>query len=128
MKSKKMKTVTMSGQTSVTTLENGLHYVQSTPDNQVVGQVEPFVGRGRIQMLSNGQLEVTQTRRVRKKPEYRGDYLSLSYGNDGLDRVIFVTPNELRADMPRLLQKDIAMLLAFLTEQFTNKKLKKGRS
>jgi hypothetical protein len=65
---------------------------------------------------------------VRKKPEYRGDYLSLSFGNDGYDRVTFVTPNELRADMPRLLQKDIAMLLAFLTEQFTNKKLKKGRS
>ncbi len=121
MKSKKMKTVTMSGQTSVTTLENGLHYVQSTPDNPVVGQVEPFVGRGRIQMLSNGQLEVMQTRRVRKKPEYRGDYLSLSYGNDGMDRVIFVTPNELRADMPRLLQKDIAMLLAYLTEHFSRK-------
>ena len=112
----------MSGQTSVTTLENGLHYVQSTPDNPVVGQVEPFVGRGRIQMLSNGQLEVTQTRRVRRKPEYRGDYLSLSYGNDGLDRVSFITPSELRADMPRLLQKDVAKLLAFLSEHFTGRK------
>ena len=72
-----MRTVTMSGQTSVTTLENGLHYVQSTPDNLVVGQVEPFVGRGKIQMLSNGQLEVTQTRHVRKKPEYRGEDVAM---------------------------------------------------
>ena len=117
-----MRTVTMSGQTSVTTLENGLHYVQSTPDNPVVGQVEPFVGRGRIQMLSNGQLEVTQTRRVRRKPEYRGDYLSLSYGNDGYDRVSFITPSELRADMPRLLQKDVAKLLVYLEEMISSKK------
>ena len=51
-------------------------------------------------MLSNGQLEVTQTRRVRRKPEYRGDYLSFSRGNDGYDRVSFITPSELRADMP----------------------------
>lgn len=122
MKSKKMKTVTMSGQTSVTTQENGLHYVQSTPDNPVVGQVEPFVGRGRIQMLSNGQLEVTQTRRVRRKPEYRGDYLSFSRGNDGNDRVYFMTPSELRADMPRLLQKDVAKLLVYLEEMITSKK------
>ena len=122
MKSKKMKTVTMSGQTSVTTLENGLHYVQSTPDNPVVGQVEPFVGRGRIQMLSNGQLEVTQTRRVRRKPEYRGDYLSFSRGNDGNDRVYFMTPSELRADMPRLLQKDVAKLLVYLEEMISSKK------
>ena len=122
MKSKKMKTVTMSGQTSVTTLENGLHYVQSTPDNPVVGQVEPFVGRGRIQMLSNGQLEVTQTRRVRRKPEYRGDYLSFSRGNDGYDRISFITPSELRADMPRLLQKDVAKLLVYLEEMMTSKK------
>lgn len=112
----------MSGQTSVTTLENGLHYVQSTPDNPVVGQVEPFVGRGRIQMLSNGQLEVTQTRRVRRKPEYRGDYLSFSRGNDGLDRVSFITPSELRADMPRLLQKDVAKLLVYLEEMISSKK------
>ena len=122
MKSKKMRTVTMSGQTSITTLENGLHYVQSTPDNPVVGQVEPFVGRGRIQMLSNGQLEVTQTRRVRRKPEYRGDYLSFSRGNDGYDRVSFITPSELRADMPRLLQKDVAKLLVYLEEMISSKK------
>ena len=122
MKSKKMKTVTMSGQTSITTLENGLHYVQSTPDNPVVGQVEPFVGRGRIQMLSNGQLEVTQTRRVRRKPEYKGDYLSFSRGNDGNDRVYFMTPSELRADMPRLLQKDIAKLLVYLEKTISDKK------
>jgi hypothetical protein len=122
MKSKKMRTVTMSGQTSITTLENGLHYVQSTPDNPVVGQVEPFVGRGRIQMLSNGQLEVTQTRRVRRKPEYRGDYLSFSRGNDGNDRVYFMTPSELRADMPRLLQKDVAKLLVYLEEMISSEK------
>ena len=122
MKSKKMRTVTMSGQTSVTTLENGLHYVQSTPDNPVVGQVEPFVGRGKIQMLSNGQLEVTQTRHVRKKPEYRGDYLSFSRGNDGYDRVSFITPSELRADMPRLLQKDVAKLLVYLEEMISSEK------
>jgi hypothetical protein len=126
MKSKKMRTVTMSGQTSVTTLENGLHYVQSTPDNPVVGQVEPFVGRGRIQMLSNGQLEVTQTRRVRRKPEYKGDYLSFSRGNDGNDRVYFMTPSELRADMPRLLQKDVAKLLVYLEEMITSKKGQKA--
>ena len=112
----------MSGQTSVTTQENGLHYVQSTPDNPVVGQVEPFVGRGRIQMLSNGTFDFVQRQRIRRKPEYKGDYLSFSRGNDGNDRVYFMTPSELRADMPRLLQKDIAKLLVYLEKTISDKK------
>ena len=120
--SKRHEMVTLSAEVAVSQMENGMRYVQVMPDDPRVGTVVPFVANGRAQMLSNGQLEVTQTRHVRKKPEYRGDYLSFSRGNDGNDRVYFMTPSELRADMPRLLQKDIAKLLVYLEKMISDKK------
>ena len=93
--SKRHEMVTLSAEVAVSQMENGMRYVQVMPDDPRVGTVVPFVANGRAQMLS---------------------------GNDGNDRVYFMTPSELRADMPRLLQKDIAKLLVYLEKMISDKK------
>ena len=120
--SKRHEMVTLSAEVAVSQMENGMRYVQVMPDDPRVGTVVPFVANGRAQMLSNGTFDFVQRQRIRRKPEYKGDYLSFSRGNDGNDRVYFMTPSELRADMPRLLQKDIAKLLVYLEKMISDKK------
>ena len=120
--SKRHEMVTLSAEVAVSQMENGMRYVQVMPDDPRVGTVVPFVANGRAQMLSNGTFDFVQRQRIRRKPEYKGDYLSFSRGNDGNDRVYFMTPSELRADMPRLLQKDIAKLLVYLEKTISDKK------
>ena len=108
--------VTLSAQVAVTETENGMDYVQVLPDNPRIGLVKPFCGRGRGQMLSNGSLDFLREIRKRKKPEYKEGHLSLSFGDDGLDRVVFVLPNGQRDELRSLLQKDVKKLVLYLKE------------
>lgn len=93
MKVKKHETVTLSAEMAVTRTEAGMDYVQVLPDNPSVGQVVPFSGWGRGQLMQNGTFDFIHKKRVRKKPEYKGRHISLSYGEDGNDRVSFVMPS-----------------------------------
>ena len=122
MSSKKQKTVTLSAEVAVTKMENGLRYVQVLPENPRVGLVEPFCARGRGQMLSNGTFDFVQTKRHRSKPEFKGPHISLLYGQDGYDRVVFVLPNEQREELAKIFQKESAMVLAYMSEHFYHKR------
>ena len=108
--------VTLSAQVAVTETENGMDYVQVMPDNPCVGLVKPFCGWGRGQMLSNGSFDFMHHPRKRKKPEFKEGHLSLSFGDDGMDRVVFVLPNGQRDELRSLLQKDVKKLAAYLKE------------
>jgi hypothetical protein len=68
-------------------------------------------------LLSNGSFEFTRTKRLRHKPEFKGDYASLSFGADGNDRVTFVVPNELRAQLPTILRKGICPIIKHLQKK-----------
>ena len=109
--------VTLSAQVAVTETENGMDYVQVLPDNPRIGLVKPFCGRGRGQMLSNGSFDFIHKPRKRKKPEFKEGHLSLSFGDDGLDRVIFVLPNGQRDQLSTLLPKAVEKLVAYLKER-----------
>ena len=111
---KKQTLVTLSAQVAVTETESGMDYVQVLPDNPCVGMVKPFCGRGRGQMLSNGSFDFLREIRKRKKPEYKEGHLSLSFGDDGMDRVYFVLPNGQRDELRSLLQKDVKKLVVYL--------------
>lgn len=113
----KNQLVTMQAEVAVTKMENGMRYVQILPDNPRVGMVEPFCGNGRGQMLSNGTFDFVQHKRKRRKPEFKGPHISLSYGEDGWDRVVFVLPNEQREELAKVLQKEVAMVVAYLVER-----------
>ena len=117
MSIKKQKTVTMSAEVAVTKMESGMRYVQILPENPRVGMVEPFCGNGRGQMLSNGTFDFVQHKRKRKKPEFKGEHISLTFGEDGYDRCIFVLPNEQREVFAKLLQKETAKVIAYLLKE-----------
>ena len=109
--------VTLSAQVAVTETESGMDYVQVLPDNPRIGLVKPFCGRGRGQMLSNGSFDFLREIRKRKKPEYKEGHLSLSFGDDGMDRVYFVLPNGQRDQLSTLLPKAVEKLVAYLKER-----------
>ena len=111
------KTVTVNGMMVVTKSELEMDYVQFLPDNPSIGQTDAFCGRGLGRLLSNGSFEFTRTKRLRHKPEFKGDYASLSFGADGNDRVTFVVPNELRAQLPTILRKGICPIIKHLQKK-----------
>ena len=109
--------VTLSAAVAVTEMENGMRYVQVLPDDPRVGIVMPFVANGRGQMLSNGTFDFVQRKRLRKKPEFKGMHITLSFGQDGTDRVIFTLPNGQRKELRTLLMEDVLRLTSYLEEQ-----------
>jgi len=111
------KTVTVNGMMAVTKSDMEMDYVQFLPDNPSVGQTGAFFGRGLGRLLSNGSFEFMRTKRLRHKPEYKGSYASLSFGADGNDRVTFVVPNELRAQLPTILRKGINQIINHLQKK-----------
>ena len=111
------KTVTVNGMMAVTKSDLEMDYVQFLPDNPSVGQIDAFCGRGLGRLLSNGSFEFMRTKRLRHKPEYKGSYASLSFGADGNDRVTFVVPNELRAQLPTILRKGINQIINHLQKK-----------
>ena len=114
---KAVKTTTLSAQVAVSKTESGMDYVQVMPDDPRVGFVEPFSGWGRGQMLSNGSFDFIHKKRVKKKPEMTGDYVSLSFCDDGRDRVTFTVPAEMRADLPKILRKGMTQVINHLKKK-----------
>ena len=111
------KTVTVNGMMAVTKSDLEMDYVQFLPDNPSIGQTDAFCGRGLGRLLSNGSFEFTRTKRLRHKPEFKGGYASLSFGADGNDRVTFLVPNELRAQLPTILRKDVNQIIKYLQKK-----------
>ena len=100
------KTTTIDGMMAVSENDLGLKYVQFLPDNF-----------GYFQMLSNGSCDFIQKKRHRNKPEFKGYYASLSFCADGYDRVTFVVPNDMRAELPKILRKGIFQIIAHLIKK-----------
>ena len=114
---KKIKTITLNAQVAVSKTETGMDYVQVMPDNPRVGLVEPFHGMGYGQMLNNGTFDFIRKKRTRGKPEFRVDYGSLSFSNDGNDRVFFTVPSELREMLPMVLEKGMGEIIKHLRKK-----------
>ena len=119
---KKEKTVTLQAMVAVTEMESGMRYVQVLPDNPRVGMVVPFVANGRGQMLSNGTFDFVQRKRIRRKPEFKGEHITLSFGQDGTDRVYFSLPNSQREEFAKIFQKEAVQVMTYLVEMLAGKK------
>ena len=116
-KIKDNKTTTLSALVAVSKTEMGMDYVQVMPDDPRVGLVEPFHGMGYGQMLSNGSFDFTKKKRIRRKPELKLDYVSLSFSPDGYDRVVFVVPSEMRAELPQVLRRGVNKINKYLKDK-----------
>lgn len=111
------KTMTLSALVAVSKTESGMNYVQVMPDCPVVGMVEPFHGAGYGQMLSNGTFDFVRRKRVRRKPALKLAHGSLSFGEDGFDRMIFVLPSEQREEFTQVLMDEISQVADFMNDQ-----------
>ena len=114
---KEIKTTTLTALVAVSKTESGMDYVQVMPEDPRAGIVKPFCGWGRGQMLSNGSFDFIHKKRVRKKPEMTGDYVSLSFCDDGRDRVTFTVPAEMRTDLPKILRKGMTQVINHLKKK-----------
>ena len=117
MTKKTIKTTTLSAQVAISKSETGMDYVQVLPDNPCVGLVKPFRGLGYGQLLSNGFFDFIRKKREKRKPEFKGGYVSLSFGQDGFDRVTFVVPSEMRASLVTILRKDVLKVINYLIKK-----------
>ena len=64
MKVKKHETVTLDAEMAVTRTESGMDYVQVLPDHPSMGQVVPFSGWGRGQLMQNGTFDFIRKKRM----------------------------------------------------------------
>lgn len=119
---KMQKTVTLQAEVAVTEMENGMRYVQVLPDDPRVGMVTPFVANGRGQMLSNGTFDFVQRKRIRRKPEFKGEHITLSFGQDGTDRIYFGLPNSQREEFAKIFQREAVQVMTYLVEMLAGKK------
>ena len=117
MKKRINKTTTLSAQVAVSKTESGMDYVQVLPDNPRVGLIEPFHGTGYGQMLSNGSFDFIRRKRVRRKPDLKVDYGSLSFCQDDFIRVTFVVPSGMVFELPKILRKGIGKMIKYLMEK-----------
>ena len=100
------KTITLDALVAVSKSETGMDYVQVMPENPCAGMVEPFHGKGYGQLLSNGTFDFVRKPRKRRKPVLKLPHSSVSYGQDGYDRYVFVLPAEQRDEFASLLRKE----------------------
>ena len=117
MKKKFNNTTVINAQVAITKTESGMDYVQVLPDNPRVGLVVPFHGTGKAQLLSNGSFDFIRKKRVRGKPEFKVDNITLSFANNGYDYLTFVLPAEQRDDFARLLMSQVKKVVKHLKEK-----------
>ncbi len=114
MKNTFIKTRTLNALVAVSKSETGMDYVQVMPENPRVGLVEPFHGTGYGQMLSNGTFDFVRRKRNRRKPALKLPHSSVSFGEDGYDRYIFVLPSEQRGMFAKMLNTESIVAAAFV--------------
>lgn len=109
-----MKTTIYGAGIAVSQDEKGMDYVQVMPDDPHVGMVKPFSGRGYGQMQNNGTFDFIRQRRKRSKPTLKIGHISLSFGQDQIDRLYFQLPRSRRGEFEKLLRRDLKVLFDFI--------------
>ena len=118
MKDTVNRTISINGMLVISKTESGQEYVQFLPNNPVVGQVEPFSGLARAQLLNNGIFDsIRKKPRHRGKPVFKAAWSSLSFGADEYDYVIFKVPSSLRYMLHKILQKDMGKIISYLKKE-----------
>ena len=99
---------------SVSNTESDMDLVQVMPTNPRKGLVKPFSGQGHGQMLSDGTFDFVRRRRIRRLPVLKLPHSSVSFGQDGYDRYVFVLPSEQRREFGGLLRDETALAAFFM--------------
>ena len=112
------RTIQINGQLIISKLESGQEYVQFLPDNPVVGQVEPFAGLAKAQLLNNGVFDsLRKKRKQRGKPVFKAGWTSLSFAGDGNDYIVLKSPCTMRYMLAKNLMSDARRIAAYLKKE-----------
>ena len=118
------KKVNISNERKVTL--DGLMTLGKLEDNRMVAdfeccedvEIEAFIGRFKVQGIHNGNLYLEELpKRVKNRPMFREDNMSLSHGRDGKWYAVFVLSGEETEELPRkLVQQSSALAQKVLRE------------
>ena len=90
------------GQMAFDKLETGQHVLDFMSTEYA--EIEPYEGQFKVQVARGGNVYMTEKKkRVRHKPTFREDNMSLSIGRDGIVYVTFRLPEEQMAELPEKL-------------------------
>ena len=98
------RVVTADGMMTFGELENGLRTADFMCCDDVA--LEAFVGLCKVQIMRDGNVYVTEApKRIRRKPDFREDNMSLSLHRKGKCYAMFVCNDDEIDDLPEMLTK-----------------------
>ena len=97
--------VTVDGLMTFGKLDNNLNQASFAPCEHV--EVEPYIGRFKVQLLNNGYLHLVQlAKRIRNSPLFRLAHSSFSYGKNAVYYYNFYIPDSEAERLPDLLEQE----------------------
>ena len=112
-----LRTVSVDGFMTYGEWENGQRFADFGSCEEV--RMEPFCMNARVQVMRDGNMYVSQLpKRKRHKPVLKLPHGSLSFGEDGMDRFIFVLPSEQREEFVKLLGKEAQEAISYLIDNW----------
>ena len=97
--------VTVDGMMTFGKLDNDLNQASFAPCEHV--EVEPYIGRFKVQLLNNGYLHLVQlAKRIRNSPLFRLAHSSFSYGKNAVYYYNFYVPDSEADRLPDLLEQE----------------------
>lgn len=112
--------VTVDGLMTFGKLDNNLNQADFVPCEDV--EVEPCIGRFKVQILRNGYVYIEQlAKRIRNSPLFRLAHSSFSYGRNAIYYFNFYIPDSEAERLPDLLEQE-----AHEAAERVRKMIKKG--
>ena len=97
--------VTVDGLMTFGKLDNNLNQASFAPCEHV--EVEPYIGRFKVQLSNNGYLHLVQlAKRIRNSPLFRLAHSSFSYGRNAVYYFNFYIPDSEAERLPDLLEQE----------------------
>ena len=112
-----MRVISVDGFMTYGEWENGQRFADFGSCEEV--RMEPFCMNAKVQVMRDGNMYVSQLpKRIRRKPVLKLPHGSLSFGEDGMDRFIFVLPKEQRGEFVKLLGKEVQEAISYLIDNW----------
>jgi hypothetical protein len=67
--------------------------------------------------MGNALFNFVRKTRIRLKPELKVKYGSLSYGQDGFDRLTIVVPSGMRNELPAIIMEVTTIVINYLKQK-----------
>ena len=120
---KDSREVTLDGMMTIGKLNNDLNQASFVPCEHV--ELEPFIGRFKVQLLRNGYLYLEQlAKRIRNHPLFRLPHSSLSFSRNAKYYYVLSAPESEAEVLPDILEQEAHEAAERLREMLGNSKKK----